>query len=79
MLEKILKKKPLSDRMQFVNLFLVLNMAIHDPLIFMNIVERLILGNFSAWKASKDENAKTILLNILYVMTRLCKLTSRAI
>lgn len=76
MLEKILKKKPLSDRMQFVNLFLVLNTAIHDPLIFMNIVERMIVINFNAWKASRDEDSKMILLNVLYVMTRLCGLIS---
>ena len=62
--------------MQFVNLFIVLNAAIHDPLIFMNVVERLLCANFSAWKASADEGEKTILLNILYVMTRLCELNS---
>lgn len=76
MLEKILKKKPLSDRLQFVNLFIVLNMAIHDSLIFLNIVEQMFVANFSAWKSNKCDNAKTILFNILHVLSNLCKLIS---
>ena len=60
-----------------MNVFVVLNMAIHDPLIFLNVTERVFVNYLSQWKTSGCEFARTVLGNVLFMVGRLCELSSR--
>jgi len=76
LLEKLFKKKPLTGKLQSVNVFVVLNMAIHDPLIFLNVTERVFVNYLSQWKTTGCVFSRTVLSNVVFMVSRLCELNS---
>lgn len=76
LLEKLLKKKPANDKKLSINISTVFSLAIHDPLIFLNVVERVFVNYLSQWKTSDCAYARSVLVNIVSILGKLCKLIS---
>ena len=76
LLTKIIKKKSLINNAGPINIYLVINMIINDPLIFLNVVENFFLLNFSLRKANNNDKHKLVFANICYLLTSLCNLIS---